>query len=143
MHVPYVEGATGTLDTNYRGKADTALEELKTHDLVYIHVEAPDECGHQGNTADKIKAIENIDEYILRPVMKELERRGEHFRLLLLPDHPTPIALRTHVREPIPFVIYDSEDHPQSGVPSYFDHSGDNGVFVADGDKLIDMLIRK
>ena len=91
----------------------------------------------------KIKAIENIDEYILRPVMKELERRGEHFRLLLLPDHPTPIALRTHVREPIPFVIYDSEDHPQSGVPSYFDHSGDNGVFVADGDKLIDMLIRK
>ena len=78
-----------------------------------------------------------------RKISEELERRGEHFRLLLLPDHPTPLALRTHVREPIPFVIYDSEDHPQSGVPSYFDHSGDNGVFVADGDKLIDMLIRK
>ena len=141
MSVPAVEGATGTLNTNYAGKAAMALEELKKNDLAYIHVEAPDECGHQGKIADKIKAIESIDEFIVRPVMKELDKRGEHYRIMLLPDHPTPIALRTHVREPIPFVIYDSVSHPLSGVDSYDDFSGKNGVFVSEGDKLIDLFI--
>lgn len=143
MSVPDVAGATGTLDTNYAGKAAAALEELKANDLAYIHVEAPDECGHQGKIADKIKAIESIDEFIVRPILKELDKRGEHYRVMLLPDHPTPIALRTHVREPIPFVIYDSENHPQSGVDSYDDFSGKNGVFVSEGDKLIDLFLNR
>lgn len=142
MNVPNVDGATGTLNTNYTGKAQTAIKELEHSDLVYIHVEAPDECGHQGNAADKIKAIENIDEFILRPVMKALDASGEHYRIMLLPDHPTPIALRTHVRKPIPFVIYDSEDHPHSGVEVYDEHCGDGKLFVPEGDKLIDLFIK-
>lgn len=103
-----VEGACGTIDTNFSGKAEAALEAIKTHDYVYIHMEAPDECGHQGDKNGKIRSIELIDELVVRPVYEEMTRRGERFKMLIMPDHPTPLALRTHVSDPVPFVMYDS-----------------------------------
>ena len=103
-----VEGACGTVHTNFRGKAAAALAAIKTHDFVYIHMEAPDECGHQGDKDGKIKSIELIDELVVGPIYEEMTRRGERFKLLITPDHPTPLALRTHVSDPVPFVMYDS-----------------------------------
>ncbi len=142
MNVPYVEGATGTLDTNYVGKRDAAIKELESGaDLVYIHVEAPDECGHQGKVDDKIKAIENIDKYILSGLLDYLKEKGEAFRILLLPDHPTPISARTHTRASVPFVLYDSENEV-GGAEKYSEKSGvDGGVYLDRGEKLMDLLL--
>ncbi len=103
-----VEGACGTVDTNFAGKAEAALEAIKTHDYVYIHMEAPDECGHQGDKKGKIRSIELIDKLVVKPIYEEMTKRGERFKLLITPDHPTPLALRTHVSDPVPFIIYDS-----------------------------------
>lgn len=105
-----VEGANGGLDTNYRGKAMAAVEALleKNDDFAYIHVEAPDEMGHQGSLEHKIQAIEHLDAQVVKVVKEELEKSGEDFRILIGPDHPTPIAIRTHSKDPIPFMIYDS-----------------------------------
>lgn len=143
MNVPFVEGATGALDTNYIGKRDAAISELENGaDLVYIHVESPDECGHQGKADEKIKAIEYIDKYILSGVLDYLRSKGEHFRILLLPDHPTPISARTHTRAPVPFVLYDSENEIDSGVSCYSEKNGEgSGLYVDCGEKLMDMLI--
>lgn len=145
MNVPTVAGATGTLDTDYTAKCNAAIAELESGaDLVYIHVEAPDECGHQGNIGDKIKAIENIDRYILGDIYEYLKKTGEPFRILLTPDHPTPIYLRTHARDAVPFVIFDSENLTDSGYSVYDEHSGfDSGLFVESGEKLMNMLIGK
>ena len=101
-----VVGATGLWDTNYAGKAHAALEALKTDDFVYLHVEAADEAGHDGELALKIQCIENIDKYILGPIMQAAESFSEPISIALLPDHPTPIDLRTHTAEPIPFAIW-------------------------------------
>lgn len=109
MDVIEVEGACGTLNTNFAGKAAAALEAIKDHDFVYIHMEAPDECGHQGDKEGKIKSIELIDRLVVGPIYEEMTRRGEPFRMLVTPDHPTPLALRTHVSDPVPFVMYDSK----------------------------------
>lgn len=105
-----VEGANGGLHTNYRGKAKAAVRALayEGYDFAYIHVEAPDEMGHQGSAADKIAAIENIDEKVLKTVICGLEEAGEEYRLLLLPDHPTPVEARTHTGEAVPYLLYDS-----------------------------------
>lgn len=105
-----VEGANGGLHTNYEGKAQAALDAMLVDgcDFAYIHVEAPDEMGHQGSMTDKIKAIENIDEKVMKLVVEGLEEKGEDFRLLLLPDHPTPIEARTHTGDPVPYLLYDS-----------------------------------
>ncbi len=105
-----VEGANGGLHTNYEGKARAAVKALSEdgYDFAYIHVEAPDEMGHQGIIKDKIAAIENVDEKVIGVVVKGLEDAGEDFRLLLLPDHPTPIEVRTHTGEPVPYLLYDS-----------------------------------
>jgi 2,3-bisphosphoglycerate-independent phosphoglycerate mutase len=102
-----VPGITGYLDTNYVGKAEASLNALKKVDLAYIHVEAPDEAGHSGNYMDKIKAIEDFDAFVVGTVLKGIKAFGE-YRILLLPDHATPIEVRTHTDEPVPFVIYDS-----------------------------------
>src|SRR5699024_5538209 len=101
-----VEGANGGLDTNYKGKAEAALQALleKGDDFAYIHVEAPDEMGHQGNVEHKIQAIEYLDDQVVRIVKEGLEKAGEDFRMLIGPDHPTPIAIRTHTKDPIPFM---------------------------------------
>ena len=109
MRVIEVEGATGNIDTNFEGKAQAAISELKNgQDFIYIHVEAPDECGHHGDTEGKIRSIELIDEKIVGPVLAWLEGCGEPFRVLVTPDHPTPIAMKTHTRDPIPFAMYGS-----------------------------------
>ena len=139
MRVPAVEGATGTLDTNYQAKRDMAVKELENgSDFVYIHVEAPDECGHQGKVNDKIEAIENIDKYILSGLVDYLRSKSEPFRILLLPDHPTPISARTHIRAPVPFVIYDSSAEIDSGFDIYSESNGNaSGVYIPRGEDLL------
>lgn len=110
MDCAVVEGANGGLHTNYEGKAAAAVEALtkQGYDFAYIHVEAPDEMGHQGSVPDKIQAIEAVDQRVLGLVVKGLEEAGEEFRILVLPDHPTPIAVRTHTADPVPYLLYDS-----------------------------------
>ncbi len=105
-----VEGATGGLHTNYEGKAQAAVNALTKdgYDFVYVHVEAPDEMGHQGSVERKVQAIEYLDERLIRLVKEGLDAAGEDYRMLILPDHPTPIKVRTHVAEPIPYLLYDS-----------------------------------
>lgn len=143
MNVPFVAGATGAADTDYAAKRDAAVNELKNGaDLVYIHVEAPDECGHQGKANEKIKAIENIDKYILSGVLEYLNASGEPYRILLLPDHPTPVSARTHTRAPVPFVLYDSRDERQNGNVVYCERSGESsGYYLDRGEKLMELLV--
>ncbi|MDP6359506.1 MAG: cofactor-independent phosphoglycerate mutase [Planctomycetota bacterium] len=102
--VPHVEGATGYFDTDYDAKAEAGIEALADHDFVFVHVESPDEAGHEGNIEEKIKAIESIDEKVIGPCIEALRQHPEH-RVLVLPDHPTPIDIRTHVKEAIPFAM--------------------------------------
>lgn len=111
LDIVNVEGANGSLNTNYEGKARAAIKALfeDGKDLVYIHVEAPDEMGHQGSLKDKIKAIEYIDEKIVKLLINELESSREPYKMLIMPDHPTPISYRTHTSDPVPYLIYNSE----------------------------------
>ncbi len=119
MNVCEVRGATGYIDTNYEGKTAAALSELQNgQDFVFIHIEAPDECGHRGETGNKIKAIEDIDSRVIKPLLEGLERMGD-FKIMVLPDHPTPLALRTHTSEPVPYLIYSSLDSPASGIAGF------------------------
>lgn len=142
MNPVSVQGATGNIHTNFRGKADAALDELaQGRDFVYIHVEAPDECGHQGQLNDKIRAIELIDSQILGTLLEGLNGK-EDYRIIVLPDHPTPIASRTHSNDPVPFFIYDSRK-PQLQNPDaeYTEACAKNGIYVDEGHKLMDMLL--
>lgn len=106
-----VEGVTGTIHTNYEGKSQAAIDWLihKDQDFVYIHLEGPDECGHQGDVKNKIKSIELIDEKIIGPILCELEKSELEYKLMILPDHPTPVRLRTHTEDSVPFMIYSSK----------------------------------
>ena len=117
MEVIEVNGATGNIDTNFDGKAQAAIDALSRNDYVYIHLEAPDECGHQGNYASKKRAIELIDEKIVAPVKKFMDESGLSYKIAILPDHATPVTLKTHVSDPVPYLIYDSENEV-NGVPS-------------------------
>ncbi len=112
MKVVEVEGANGGLHTNYEGKASAALSVLldEGYDFVYVHLEAPDEMGHQGSVERKVQAIENLDERIIKPIVEGLQNANEDFRMLILPDHPTPICIRTHSSDPVPYILYDSTD---------------------------------
>ena len=105
-----VEGATGGLHTNYEGKAEACVKALTEdgYDFAYVHVEAPDEMGHQGSTEKKIQAIEYLDKRLIRMIKEGLDCAGEEYRMLILPDHPTPLQVRTHVAEPVPYLLYDS-----------------------------------
>ena len=138
-----VEGATGNVHTNYKGKADAAIEAFANgYDYVYIHVEAPDECGHRAETDNKVLAIERIDTEILAPVLNYLQKSGDDYRIMVLPDHPTPIALRTHTMDPVPFFIYDSAKDAD-GVPSFDeDHAKATGIYLKDGYHLMEMLVK-
>ncbi len=144
MNVPYVEGATGAVETNFEGKRDVAIKELENGaDFVYIHVEAPDECGHQGKAEEKVKSIEKIDNLILDGLFKYLKEKSEPFRVLLLPDHPTPVSERTHTRAPVPFVIYDSENEYDSGIECYSEKTANaTGLYLDKGEKLMELLIK-
>jgi 2,3-bisphosphoglycerate-independent phosphoglycerate mutase len=110
-----VPGATGWLDTNYAGKVEHALRALQDKDFVFLHVEAPDEAGHQGDVKAKVQAIEDFDAKVVGPMLAGLQQRFEDYRVLLLPDHPTPLALKTHVREPVPIALYGSGVEPDAG----------------------------
>lgn len=137
-----VPGATGYLDTNYRGKAEYALRELQTKDIVYVHVEAPDEAGHNGNTSGKVKAIEDIDKNIVGVILDGMKQM-EPFRILILCDHSTPVSLKTHTPEPVPFILYDSREAKKSGRVYDEDNAKGSGIFIEDGTRLIDMLIER
>lgn len=140
-----VEGATGTIQTNFKGKGQAALDAFdRGIDYVYIHVEAPDESGHRAELDNKILAIEEIDSRILGPVMDGLKARGEDFSILLLPDHGTPLALRTHVGDPVPFALYRSTGNQPNGAQGYDeDSAASTGLFVEEGHTLIDWLLQK
>ena len=137
-----VEGATGNVKTNYKGKADAAIDAFKNGcDYVYIHVEAPDECGHRAELENKVLAIELIDEKILTPVYEYLKESGEDFRILILPDHPTPVRLRTHTIDPVPFMIYDSEKN-HSGVDRFSEESAEQkNNYIPSGHTLMEILV--
>ena len=140
MEVIEVEGATGYIDTNFDGKAAAATEALKSNDYVYVHLEAPDECGHRREPQNKVRAIELIDEKIVSPLLKSLE--GTDFKMLIMPDHPTPIATATHSREPVPFLLYDSTS-PEQGVAEFTEKSAaSTGLFVERGPMLIKMMLK-
>ena len=140
-----VEGANGGLDTNYKGKAEAALQALleKGDDFAYIHVEAPDEMGHQGNVEHKIQAIEYLDDQVVRIVKEGLEKAGEDFRMLIGPDHPTPIAIRTHTKDPIPFMIYDSRKSLGSMEEYSEEAAGSTGLVVEHGYEMMNRLLQK
>ena len=139
-----VEGATGNVHTNYKGKADAAIDAYRRgKDLVYIHVEAPDECGHRAELQNKILSIEKIDKLILEPVFEYLKGSGEKFSVLILPDHPTPICKRTHTMDPVPFVLYFS-DRVESGIDMYSEKNcAATKKYVPEGYKLLDIMIGK
>ena len=138
-----VPGATGSLDTNYEGKAQAALDALLKDgsDFVYIHLEGPDEMGHQGELEHKIQAIENIDKKIVAVVKAGLDAAGEDYRILVLPDHPTPIRCRTHTSDPVPFVLYDSTKILDQGCGFTEKEAMEKGITVAHGYDLIQKLI--
>lgn len=141
-----VEGATGTVNTNYKGKLDAAIKTLlvDNNDFVYIHLEGPDECGHQGDMKGKISAIEQIDEKILKPLLDKLREEGEEFGLLVMPDHPTPLCLRTHTNAPIPFLLYHSSNEKKNDLSSYCEKTCEGtNLIIEDGYKLINYLFDK
>lgn len=143
MHNIIVEGANGGLNTNYSGKAEAAVKALTEDgfDFVYVHIEAPDEMGHQGSMERKIQAIENIDEKIIGPVNRALEAAGTAYRMLILPDHPTPIRVRTHTSDPVPYLLYDSTK-AVDGMDSYSEKTGRaTGIFEKEGHRLMDHLL--
>ena len=143
MQVVNVPGATGSLDTNYEGKAQAALDALlkEGSDFVYIHLEGPDEMGHQGELEHKIKSIEYIDERIIGAVKTGLDAAGEDYRILVLPDHPTPIRCRTHTSDPVPYLLYDSTKPCDQGCAFTEKDAKESGIFVEHGYELIRKLI--
>jgi 2,3-bisphosphoglycerate-independent phosphoglycerate mutase len=139
-----VPGATGWIDTNYAGKAEHALQALKTRDIVYVHVEAPDEAGHTGDVKNKLKAIEDFDELVVGNIIRGMKQFGE-YRILALPDHPTPIELRTHSADPVPFVIYDNKKERKGDTIAYDEKIADrkDALMIKDGYTLMDYFLRK
>lgn len=145
MKVVEVEGADGTLHTNYEGKARATVDVLlkEGYDFAYVHVEAPDEMGHQGSVERKVQAIEYLDERIIKPIYEELKASGEDFRMLVLPDHPTPICVRTHTSEPVPYMLYDSTAE-RTGSYNYNEKDAKaSGVYIAEGHTIMNHLFEK
>ncbi len=138
-----VEGATGDYYTNYKGKAEASVRAFSDGaDFVFTHVEAPDECGHDGDIDLKIKSIERIDGEILGPVIEYLKSTGEEFRILLMPDHPTPIEARTHVIEPCPYVIYGSGFNEKSGLCYDEENAKKSGIVIPLAYNIMDRFVR-
>lgn len=137
-----VEGANGGLHTNYKGKAQAAIEALREGaDFAYVHIEAPDEMGHQGLAAEKIQSIEQIDKEIVTPIVQELEELNDEYRILILPDHPTPIRVRTHTNNPVPYLLYKS-DREVKGKTAYNEKTAKtSGICLKDGYRLIERLL--
>lgn len=144
LEILEVPGVTGYLDTNFAGKGEYCLDALKKSDFVLVHVEAPDEAGHNGDVAGKVKAIEDIDQHIIGPLLDKI-RAGRNMRVLFLPDHPTPIAIRTHSNEPVPFVIYPSPDGRSGNFAKRYaeEDARNTGFFVERGYELISVLLEQ
>lgn len=142
MKIVHVEGTDGGLHTNYEGKAQAAVRALldEGYDFAYIHVEAPDEMGHQGSVEKKVRAIEFLDQRLIRIVREAMDASGEPYRLLILPDHPTPIAARTHTANPVPYLLYDRK-RPENGAESYCERTAvQSGRWEKNGYHLIEHL---
>ena len=144
MEICHVEGATGSIDTNYEGKAQAAIDALlkDSCDFAYIHVEAPDEMGHQGELDHKIQAIEDLDSRIIAPIKAAMEAAGEDYRMLVLPDHPTPLRIRTHSPEPVPYVLYDSTCHVKKITRYSEAEAKATGIFEPQGHKLMERFLK-
>lgn len=145
MTVPFVEGATGTPYTNFAAKGDAACKAFdEGAQLVYVHIEAPDESGHKGDAKLKAWTVEQIDEHIVSKVYDKLTALGEPFKILLLPDHPTPCAIRTHTKAPVPYLIYSSEDVKNNTVETFNEETAaQNGAYTKDGHTLLGSFIEK
>lgn len=139
LEVINVPGATGYFDTDYGAKARYALKSLEEKDFVFIHVEAPDEAGHEGMVEKKIEAIEDLDSRVVGPMLEGMRKLGD-FRLMVLPDHPTPLSIKTHARDPVPYVIYDSTRAGKTGK-AYDEKSMADGFFLGQGYRLMDLFI--
>ncbi len=142
MGVPDVEGATGYIDTNFEGKAEAAVEELrKGKDLVYLHFEAPDECGHRNEPENKVRSIEMIDERVL-PILLDYLNTLDDYKVMILPDHPTPIVTMTHASDPVPYMIFRKSKSADNGVESINESSAaKTGNFVDEGCKMMSRFI--
>lgn len=140
-----VEGANGQLHTNYEGKAQAAVDALlkEGYDFAYIHVEAPDEMGHQGSVERKVQAIEFLDQRLIRKVKEDMDASGEAYRMLILPDHPTPIEARTHTSEPVPYLLYDSTMKQEHDWTYCERCAEDGGIYRPLGHELIGILFEK
>lgn len=138
-----VEGANGTLETNYEGKAYAAVKAVTEDecDFVYVHVEAPDEMGHQGSLERKIKAIENLDERVIKIIIEEFQKKGIEYRMLIMPDHPTPIRCRTHTSNPVPYLLYDNTKKVLSGLSYNEKDALKSGNFIEEGYRTIEKLL--
>jgi 2,3-bisphosphoglycerate-independent phosphoglycerate mutase len=136
-----VPGATGYLDTNYEGKAWAVIDALKRVDLAYLHVEAPDEASHGGSLEDKIKAIEDFDSRAVGPILEDLKRSGP-FRILLLPDHSTPLEVKTHTGDEVPFAVYDTERSQGCGKTYNENNAAASGVLLKRGNELMGSFVR-
>lgn len=142
----YIEGATGYIDTNYKGKTEALLEGIEKANFIYLHVESPDESGHEGNLEYKIKAIEDFDSLIVGPVLRGLQKHDD-FTILITPDHPTPLKIRTHTSEPVPFAIYRNKKwkhHKNLPAKNYSEKSAsETGLFIKEGHKLLEMIVNE
>ena len=136
-----VEGATGLYNTNYEGKAQAAIEALRTHDFVFLHIEASDEAGHEGDVALKMKTIEYLDRRIVKPILDAVSTWDEPVSIAILPDHPTPCALRTHTSKPIPFTIYRTNE-PGDEVQVFDEFAARKGSYGdLSGDQFMERFI--
>lgn len=145
MKVIEVEGANGSLETNYEGKSQAAIDVLlnENYDMVYIHIEAPDEMGHQGSIEKKVKAIEYLDERVIKTVTEALDEADADYRLLVMPDHPTPICVRTHTSNPVPYMLYDTTDKKNGEFDYNEKCCTESGLLIADGHRMMSYLLSK
>ncbi|MBR2471854.1 MAG: cofactor-independent phosphoglycerate mutase [Clostridia bacterium] len=143
MNVVEVPNVTGTIDTDFEGKTNAAINELKNGaDFVYLHFEAPDECGHHGDTEGKIKSIEYLNSRVLTHILDAFADMGEDYTILIMPDHPTPIALKTHTRTEVPFLLYRSNNEKDHPCCTYDEKCAKKcGVYIEEGHKLLSMII--
>lgn len=139
MELAEVEGATGYIDTNFKGKCEAAIKLFENNDLVYVHIEAPDECGHRGEAGNKVKAIELIDELVLGPILEHFE--GEDLRVLIMPDHPTPLDIKTHSSDPVPYLLYDSKNAVTGAETFTEETAAASGIFEEFGPNMMKKLL--
>ncbi len=144
MTVCEVEGATGYIDTNFEGKRDAAINALKNgHDLVYIHLEAPDECGHRGEAENKVRSLEEIDRRVLAPLLEAMKEIDDEYTLLICPDHPTPLCVKTHTSDPVPYLLYRHGDEKESGIARFTEATAaSTGLFVEKGYTLMEKVLK-